>query len=124
MGIILYIVSVVLSILLYIPGLIWGIYKRARKGGFKAVNSYFMDKAISVDQFGNVWASELFNDVMIKGEKKYSFGDEDETISSAIGKNKLRGTLTKAGITLAFILDFIDENHCIKSIEVNEDVNS
>ena len=123
MGIILYIVSVVLSLLFYIPGLIWAIIKLGFKGGFLAVNEYFMLKAISVDQFGNVWASPLFNDIM-KKKSGYAFGEEDETISSVLGKNKRDETLSTLGGILADTLDFIDENHCLKSIEEDEDVNS
>jgi hypothetical protein len=47
----------------------------------------------------------------------YQFGNINETISSALGKNKRDNTLTKVGLLLCYILDSIDENHCIKSIQ-------
>ena len=42
-------------------------------------------------------------------------GDEDETISSRIGKDKARGR--KFACVLCRILDWIDPNHCDKAIE-------
>ena len=123
MGIILYLVAIFLSLVLYIPATIYALFKIGIKSGFKGINAYFFKKAMSVDQFGNVWAKALFNDILIK-KGGYKFGDEDETVSSALGKNKLRGTFKRTGTLIAFILDFIDPNHCIKSIEEDEDVNS
>ena len=51
------------------------------------------------------------------GNPGYKFGDEDETISSVLGKNKLTKTLTKTGKTLDWILEKLDRNHSIESIE-------
>lgn len=116
MGIILYITAVVLTRILYIPSSLYSIYKTWKKEGFDGVNEYFFKKAISLDQFGNVWAKELFNDTMILNDG-YKFGKEDETISSVLGKNKRQNTLSVFGKMLANLLDAIDDNHCIKSIE-------
>jgi 8-oxo-dGTP diphosphatase len=41
----------------------------------------------------------------------------DETISSVLGKNKKANTLSKIGKGLDWILDILDKNHSIKSIE-------
>jgi hypothetical protein len=57
----------------------------------------------------------LFNKVLIV-ELGYKFGQENETISSVLGKNLQQGTLTKTGIIIVYILDKIDKNHVIKSI--------
>jgi hypothetical protein len=56
--------------------------------------------------------------VLIKSHG-YKFGVGDETISSAMGKNQLAGTLTKAGKLFVKMVDLIDKNHFIKSIEEN-----
>jgi len=42
-------------------------------------------------------------------------GDEDETISSRLGKDKVRGR--KVACVLCKLLDLIDPNHCEKAIE-------
>lgn len=47
---------------------------------------------------------------------RYQFGDFRETISSVLGKNQRDGTLSKKGEILVSILDFIDKDHCKKSI--------
>ena len=45
-------------------------------------------------------------------------GDEDETISSNAGKAMLRGK--RWGCVLCRLLDLVDPNHCLKSIEADE----
>ena len=45
------------------------------------------------------------------------FGNEDETISSVLGKNERMQTLTGLGRVIVSILDFIDPNHALNSIE-------
>lgn len=47
-------------------------------------------------------------------------GDEDETISSRIGKAKLRADLPLAVAGLDVILDLLDPNHSIDAIEEDE----
>lgn len=73
--------------------------------------------AVSIDMAGNVLLQDILNDYFQSGG--YKFGNRKETISSALGKNKLRGTLTPLGKELANTLDWIDPNHCIKSIDNN-----
>jgi hypothetical protein len=76
----------------------------------------FMWIAISIDQLGNTVCGALFNKVLIT-EEWHKFWDEDETISSAIWINKQLWTLKVLGKLLDRILDKIDPNHSIKSIE-------
>ena len=52
----------------------------------------------------------------------YKFGNPKETISSVLGKNQRDKTLSLAGELLRWILDLIDDNHCIKSI--NDEVTN
>ena len=56
------------------------------------------------------------NDLLIK-KNGYLFGNGLETISSALGKNQQRNTLTKFGKLIASTLNKIDKDHCIKSID-------
>jgi len=121
MGILIFIVAAILATILLPIGLVWGIGEAFVEKGFKSawgrLSDYFFDTALSIDQLGNVACKELFNDTLIKNNSQNRFGDPDETISSVLGKNKRDGTLTKTGIALSWILDKLDKNHVIKSID-------
>jgi hypothetical protein len=113
MGIVLFFVAIIL----YIPLTIINGFVVASKYGlsWKTLNGYFHETAIDIDRFGNRNLRALLNETLQKNG--YKFGDDRETISSALGKNKLKGTLTTTGKLLCQLLDFLDENHCIKSIK-------
>lgn len=83
----------------------------------RADPTWFYRMALSLDQFGNVAADDLFNKIIIKKRSIHRFGDEDETISSVIGRNHLDGTLTVAGDLLRKTLSLVEENHSVKAIE-------
>jgi hypothetical protein len=70
----------------------------------KIIVRYIFNILIAIDQ--------LFNAIL--------FGDPDETISSRIGKKIRAGTKNKFLIVVAKILDWIDPNHVIKTIEDDE----
>jgi len=76
---------------------------------------YFLSSAINLDKFANREFRTLWNKTL-RTDKGYKFGNIEETISSALGKNERDGTLTKAGKTLVWILDKFDNNHVKKSI--------
>ena len=76
-----------------------------------------MELATVIDQQGNVIMQHLLNLLWIKGADRYLFGDRDETISSALGKNQDRNTLSKFGKLIVWLLDKIDPNHSLNSIE-------
>lgn len=86
---------------------------------YKRTILYFKKIAYSIDQLGNTIVRDLFNDIMIK-DNTLAFGKPDETISSVMGKNKLKNNLTKVGLFLDSILEKLDSNHSIKSIERDE----
>ena len=121
MGILIFIVAAILSVVLLPIGFIWGIgeafFKRGLKSAWKRLSNYFYDMALSIDQLGNVACKELFNDALILHSSENKFGNPDETISSVLGKNKRDGSLTKAGRILSNILDKLDKNHVTKSID-------
>ena len=73
--------------------------------------------ALSLDQLGNVIADDLFNWLLIRDDHIARFGDEDETISSVIGKNYLENNLTMLGRALRYLLHILDTNHSVNSIE-------
>ena len=109
MSFILFVVSIIVFLPLSLINIILVIFK----GG--NLSNYFKETAIDIDRFGNRNLRTLLNKTLQKNG--YKFGDERETISSALGKNKRDNTLTKTGIIICYILDYLDENHCIKSIK-------
>lgn len=120
MGTALAIVSVFLAMLLFPLGLLLtffvNLYKRRWSFSFKRLDQQFLSIATSIDASGNVVCKDLFNLILIK-KGGYDFGKRKETISSVLGKNQRDDTLTNTGKAVAFILDKIDPNHCLKSID-------
>lgn len=76
---------------------------------------YFRSTALSIDIFANREFRASWNK-FLKKQEGYKFGKQGETISSALGKNQRDNTLTKLGKIICSILDFLDKNHCKKSI--------
>jgi len=100
----------ILAYILYLPlSLVNWLFVKDKSG-------YFKSSAINLDKFANREFRTLLNKVFITDEG-YKFGNINETISSVLGKNQLTGTLTCTGKALVWILDKIDNNHVIKSID-------
>jgi hypothetical protein len=57
---------------------------------------------------------------LINIKSEHLFGNPDETISSVLGKNELKHTLTKLGKLIVWILNKIDFNHTKNAIEEDE----
>ena len=112
MGIVLFLVAVALFIPLTVINFFCVLYKYKIK--WSTINGFFRETAIDIDRFGNRNFRTLLN--LTLQNNGYKFGNINETISSALGKNKRDNTLTKAGLLLCYILDSLDENHCINSI--------
>ena len=110
MGVILYIIATILWLIL--TPINWVIV--AMKHGLS--NGYFMETAVDLDKFGNRNFRAFLNATM-RVSRGYNFGNVNETISSALGKNQRDNTLSWFGKLIAFVLDTIDKNHCEKSIK-------
>lgn len=110
LGVLLFIVAYLLFFPLVIANFIVCMVK-----GFN-VTDYFHSTALSMDIYANREFRTTWNTILRK-KGGYPFGDPRETISSALGKNKVRNTLSLTGKLLCFILDTIDKDHCIKSIK-------
>ena len=115
-GALLFVISIVLILITGPLGFIYGILHSLFKQGFKGTGEFFLKIAISVDQLGNVLMQHLLNLLWMK-PGGYKFGNRDETISSALGRNKKLGTLTWQGRFIDKILDIIDPNHSLNSID-------
>ena len=115
-GIILFLISIILLLttgpLGFLYGLLYGLFTK----GFRGLGEYLLKIAVSIDQLGNVMMQHLLNLLWVK-KGGYRFGNRDETISSALGKNKAQGTLTAFGKAIDAILDLIDPNHSLNSID-------
>jgi len=105
MGILLYIIAY----LLFLPLTIFNALNVKKKG-------YFKDTAINLDRFGNREFRFSLNKYLILEKSPDRFGSIEETISSVLGKNELSDNLTTLGKLLCWVLDKIEKNHCIKSI--------
>lgn len=105
------------------------------KSAYNKIDKYFYDMAHSVDQFGNVNCSNLFNHVMIKKEFRklkrqrtpydenvnyHEFGDVDDTISYVLADNDIKKTYSRFGKFWIKFLNLVDTtkegNHMEKSI--------
>lgn len=121
MGIFLYILATILTIILIPLGMIFGflktIWKRQFFKSLTDVDVKFLSMAVVVDYFGNIVCSELFNGILITKNANHSFGNRKETISSVLGKNEKMGTLNFLGKRLCIILNKLDEGHTLESID-------
>lgn len=112
-NIILLILALLLAVVLFPIGWVHGLF--TIKLSISRLSHYLLTIALSIDQMGNVILAPLFNKIMIK-RNGYKFGDEDETISYVLGRNQITETLSKCGNLLANLLDWIDPNHCAKTV--------
>jgi hypothetical protein len=119
MGFLLFILTIILRAAFVWVGYVYAIIKLLICLRFKELDKYFLYLAISKDQTANVEMQYLFNDIFIL-KNGYKFGNEDETISSVLGKNNRKGTFRDAGDLLDSTLDIFEKNHSIKSIEEDE----
>ncbi|RNL80797.1 hypothetical protein ED312_18810 [Sinomicrobium pectinilyticum] len=115
-GVLLFIISIVLFITTCPIGLLYGLFHTAIRNSLRGIGEYALKMAISIDQLGNVVMQHILNLLIIK-KGGYKFGNRDETISSAIGKNIQLGTLSGFGRLIDKILDFIDPDHSLNSID-------
>lgn len=115
MGFILYILAFIMFIPLTIINIIIVLWKNPN---LKTLNNYFFEGAIDIDRFGNRNFRSLFN-LVLRKKNGHSFGNEKETISSVLGKNKASNRLSILGVLVCKILNFLDKNHVEKSIRYN-----
>lgn len=95
----------------------------------KKMAEYDRREAMALDAFAGENYRTFWNDYLRK-ENGYNFGVRGEMISSALGKNEVDKTLSEKGtgrlskwfygIQLVKILDKLDKNHCINSIDLTK----
>ena len=114
-SILLFLVAILLVILLTPLAIFVKIVISVWRGKFDHL--WLRRLALSLDQLGNVIADDFFNWLLIRDDHIAPFGDEDETVSSVLGKNYLADNLTVLGKALRCLLHRLDPNHSVKSIE-------
>ena len=97
------------------------ILKYLLTGSKKMLVVWFYRTAREIDLFANVVGAEFWNSGFITNGG-YKFGNPKETISSVLGKNQRDKTLTLLGDLLRWILDRIEQDHCLNSI--NDDATN
>ena len=115
-GLLLLLISLLLVFTTGVLGFVFGFFSQLFTKGFKGIGEFSLQTAISIDQLGNVIMQHLLNLIWIK-KGGYKFGNRDETISSVLGKNKRLGLLTGFGKAIDKLLDVIDPNHSLNSID-------
>ena len=115
-GGLLFLISIVLLVFTGPLGFLYGLLYNLFKRGITGAGEYLLKIAVSVDQLGNVLMQHLLNLLWIR-KGGYPFGNRDETISSALGRNKRLGMLTGFGKAIDRFLDTIDPNHSLNSID-------
>ena len=115
-GVVLFFVSIILFIITAPFGLLYGFFYSLFKNGIRSVGEYALKMAISIDQLGNVAMQHLLNLLWLK-KGAYRFGNRDETISSALGRNKKLGLLNNFGLRIDRLLDTLDPDHSLNSID-------
>lgn len=114
MNLLLSIIAVVLFILIEPFNFIYVVFIK-EKFKWNRLSGYFRGLAVGIDRFGNYQFRGLFNTIL-RTENGYQFGNFNETVSSALGKNQRDNTLSVLGKQIVKFLDFLDENHCLNSI--------
>lgn len=122
MGFILSIIAYLLFSLIAIANFFVVMYKNAKVNGFfKTMNGYWYLNAYDLDVFANNHFSDFWN-VVMKTKGGYNFGEANETISSAIGKNQRDKTLSWFGWLVMALLFAVDYKywrkggHCLNAI--------
>ena len=109
-----------LVVLLIVPALFWKIYvslsneNRKARDIMQGTAMFFKAIAISIDVFGGVAFSGMFNNLLLVNQI-YRFGSPYETISEVLGWAQYYNDLTYTGKLLVKVLDWLDENHCEKT---------
>lgn len=119
MGIVLFVIALIATSVLtvvYLPlSIVYHLITLRFVKGINHTNKYFLQMALSIDQFANVSLQTPLNLLMQKDG--HLFGDEDDTVSYCIAMNKQLETLTLFGKFWAWFLDFVDTNHLQKAID-------
>lgn len=84
---------------------------------WNVIKFFFMQSAIAVDLLGNVTTGEAIEDC-VTAQETTMYGRGDITISTATGELEYKGKLNKLGIKFTKVLSTVlDKNHCVVSYQ-------
>ncbi len=107
----LFLVAYILAFVLFPLGFVYALFT------FRVSKSkYLFNLAFAIDKLGNALLGVMMNDIL-KKKGGLSFGNYDQTISYALGRNQQLETLTSLGKMVAGVLDWIDKDHCAKAVK-------
>jgi 8-oxo-dGTP diphosphatase len=119
-SILLLVVAIIICVLLIPVTIIWTVGYLFLSGKFSQAEiklaDYLRTIALALDQLGNVALEYPLNKLMTNNG--YQFGNREDTISYALGRNQIDGTLTKSGWVLVNILNLIQKNHCLIAVKL------
>jgi 8-oxo-dGTP diphosphatase len=119
-SILLVLIAAILLITTAPIGFLFAIIEQGFTSGLSKIKYYLLNVALVLDQAGNVIMQHFLNRLLLKkSQLTYLFGNKKETISSVIGKNFMLGTLNPIGLIANGLLNKIDSNHTLDSIQVN-----
>ena len=107
--------SVVLFFILRVAGIFYRLFF-VRKN----LADYFYGGASTLSHGANYFGADLWNVILITPGAVSHFGNQDESMSGVIGKNKRTKTLTKLGRLTAWALNKVEPKHVEKAIEDDE----
>lgn len=108
---ILFLIARTVSILIMPFGIIYTLISRI--DNFRAIGRYFFNIAYALDVLVNVICGDMLNDMW--QDEGYSYGSPYDSISKAMGKNKIENTDTWFGRKVANFLNCIDKDHVEKA---------
>lgn len=97
------VISMVVTPIYYIVTFKW-------KSGWIALDDWFFKMALGLDQFGNISNRETLK-ILLTKKGGHPFGDEDDTVSYVIGRNKYKGKLNRFGKLNERLLNAIEKKH-------------
>lgn len=77
---------------------------------------YIKDTGTTLSKVANRDLRTVLNKCLKQKDCGHEFGSEYETISSALGKNQMLGTLSKTGRIVVKALHKCETHHCLKSV--------
>lgn len=123
-GLLLLFLALLLFVVVVPFAFLWLIVVTVKNKGNKArgvisnTGDFFVMVAASFDQLGNAAFGGFFNWLFIKDlSKGFQHGDKDDTISEVLGWNEHKGSLSRTGVWMVYVLNKIDPDHCRKAME-------
>lgn len=122
MGLILYLLSVIITLFFAPVGFVYACVLAIKHNGwkgFRVIDQKFLKMAVGRDIMGGVVCAEWFNRALIKGDAPLKFGEKWLTISEILGVNQRSRKLTMTGRRLKNLLGVIEPGHTRKAAADN-----